>query len=175
MNDIAERVGVRKPSLYNYYRSKERLFLDLLDRSLEDWRQASRAALAGEGALAPRLKSHLERAVAFAVEHPHDVAICRLAVTQLTGSFGRRVRARLVAQSEDYRGELETRFAAAIESGELRPAAPEDLVVAWSVFLDGILFNIAFELGAGAALPTRLDALWRALWRGLAAEDGSAS
>ena len=173
MNDIAAQVGVRKPSLYNYFSSKEQLFLDLLDHSLDAWRQAGRPALDAPGPVDVRLRRHLHAAVAFAVEHPHDVAICRLAVAQLTGPLGRRAQTRLVAQSREYRGELERLFAEAMAEGTLRGGHPADLVLAWSVFLDGILFNIAFELDPGRALHTRLDALWAVFWDGFGAGEAT--
>lgn len=169
MSDIAREVGVRKPSLYNYVRSKDELFLALLDKSLEGWQDASRPALEEQGPLEACLRAHLHQAVDFAATHPEAVAICRLAVTQLTGPIASRVETRLQAQRTSYQAVLDARFADAVATGELRQGEVEPMALAWIAFLDGVLFNQSFPLGYGPAMRDHLDGLWDVLWRGLAA------
>ncbi len=67
MSEIAERVGVRKASLYNYYPSKADLLMDLLGRGLAAWESASRPALEGPGSAEERLGAYLKAAMAFAL------------------------------------------------------------------------------------------------------------
>ena len=171
MKDIASRVGVRKPSLYNYYSSKDELFLDLLDRSLKAWSEAGISALMDAGPLEERLQRHLKTAVAFANSHPHAVAICRLAVSQISGDLAPRVAKRLEAERTDYQTELAKLMQKAVDRGEIAPPI-EEKALAWSAFFDGILFNLVFEHAGSSAYRDHLDALWRVFWNGLAIRKG---
>ncbi len=169
MSDIAKRVGVRKPSLYNYYPSKEELFMDLLKSSIDDWLAVSQPPLEAEGSCCERLQGHLHKTMEFTQECPHAVVICRMAVNQLAGDLGERVHALLAGHREEYRRRLGTFFAAAVTAGEVSPAPPEILVLSWLTFLDGVLFHQLFAIGKrGADYRDHLDELWQLFWRGIA-------
>ncbi len=175
MTDIARRVGVRKPSLYNYYPSKEELFMDLLERSLDAWAEASSPVLDEDGSHRDRLRRHLERAVDFAGHNPHATAMCRLAVAQVSGDFGKRVQSRLLEERVEYQSRIEAFFDEALRDGEVLGETSEILTLAWLTFLDGVLTH---QLFAGEDRQPyyleHLDELWRLFWRGIAAreEDG---
>ena len=172
MTDIARRVGVRKPSLYNYYPSKEELFMELLERSLNAWAEAGTPALEEAGSHRDRLCRHLEKTVDFAGNNPHAVAMCRLAVAQVSGDFGDRVQTRLLEERIEYQRRIEAFFTQALRAGEVRAEAPEILTLAWLTFLDGVLTHHLF---AGedrrAYYLEHLDELWRLFWRGIATEE----
>ena len=174
MSDIAKRVGVRKPSLYNYCSSKEDLFVTLLDSSLEEWSAASGPALDEAGSCRQRLRSHLHATVDFAVKNPHAMALCRLAVAQVSGEFGARVQAQLLAERLEYQQQMEAFFTEAADAGEVVARAPALLTLAWLTFLDGVLTHQLF--GADDRQPyylSQLDDLWRLFWRGISS--GTAS
>ncbi len=177
MTDIAKRVGVRKPSLYNYFSSKEELFMDLLESSLSAWGEASGPALDEPGSSRRRLRRHLRRTVDFAVDSPHAVALCRLAVAQVSGEFGERVREHLLEERVEYQRRIEAFFAEAVEAGEVVQEAPETLALGWLTFLDGVLTHQLFAIGERQSyFLDHLDELWRLFWRGIAVrgegEDG---
>jgi len=175
MSDIARRVGIRKPSLYNYYSSKEELYLDLLESSLSSWRDASEQALLQPGSFEERLHRHLRRTVEFTSDQPHAMAICRQALTQIFGELGARVRRRLLEERVDYQKLLESFFAAAIEAGEVISTSPEVLALAWLTFLDGVLFHQLFAVdNRSTYYREHLDRLWWLFWRGVASEPSSA-
>ncbi len=177
MTDIAKRVGVRKPSLYNYCSSKEELFMELLEESLVDWGEASSPALDESGSCRRRLRRHLRRTVDFALDSPHAVALCRLAVAQISGGLGERVRAHLLTERVEYQRRIEAFFAEAVAAGEVLPEAPETLALGWLTFLDGVLTHQLFAIGVRQSVfLDHLDELWRLFWRGISArregEDG---
>ncbi len=171
MTDIAKRVGVRKPSLYNYCSSKEELFMDLLKSSLGAWAEASDPALQGEAGCRQRLRQHLQHMVDFAVNSPHAMALCRLAVAQISGDFGARVRRHLLAERLEYQGRIEAFFTEALASAEVLDEAPETLALSWLTFLDGVLTHQLFAIeGRQSYYLDHLDELWRLFWRGIAAD-----
>ncbi len=172
MTGIAKKLGLRKPSLYNYYPSKEDLFLELLERSLKAWSEASGSALQEAGTFEERLRIHLGKTVAFAAGNPHAMALCRLAVAQVSGEFGDRVQAHLLKERVDYQGQMEAFFSEALDAREMAAESPETLALAWLTFLDGVLTHQLFAVGERRPyFLEHLDPLWRLFWRGLAAHD----
>lgn len=165
--DIADRVGLSKAGLYNYYSSKEELLLELLKRSLEAWTRASRLPLHEEGSCRERLWRHLCGAVDFTARRPHDVAIVRLAATQIGGELGQRTRALLSERKRSYLDLLEEFFTEALRRGEVVSGEPVDLALTWRAFIDGLLINLIFPEETKAPFEERLAALWEIYWRGL--------
>lgn len=166
MSEIADRVGVRKASLYHHYESKADLLLDLFDRALDEWTEASRPPLLGPGTYQERLYRHLEAAMAFVGARPHQVGVIRLA-TQIGGDLGREVMRRIEEHEAQHHWRLRKVFREAVEAGEIRPADPDDLLLFWRISLDGLILNLAYGFHGHERLNERLPELWALLWRGL--------
>jgi AcrR family transcriptional regulator len=167
MADIAEGVGVRKASLYNYFPSKEDLLLELLEQCIEAWKEASRPALEVPGSFERRLWNHLKAVVEFTAHHRHKVAIVRLAATQIGGELGLRVRRLLTATANEYLERMRDFFAGAMTAGEVEPRDPWDLTLSWRAFMDGLLINQIFRFPNQNPYEDRLERIWRLIWRGL--------
>ena len=167
MTDIALRVGISKPGLYNHFRSKEELLLELLQHSLDAWRDASRPALFSPLTCRERLWNHLVAAVQFTTDHRHELAIVRLAATLIGGELGERVSQIVAAQKQDYLRVLDDFFSEGLERGELQDAEAADLSLAWRSFLDGLLTDLVFRAPSQGLDPERLRRLWEIVWRGL--------
>jgi AcrR family transcriptional regulator len=167
MSEIAERVGVRKASLYNYYASKADLLLDLLEKSLEQWEEACRASLAGETTVEERLAAYLGSAVRFGRSNPQAIGIIRLAAGQIPGDLRRRVQTLLANHDAEWREVLTRLFEEAIEKGEVTPADPYELSLFWSAFVDGVLINQVFATAKADTMVAKLQPLWVFFWRGV--------
>ncbi len=167
MAEIALRVGIRKPSLYNHYSSKEELFMDLLHSGLRQWRALSSGVLAEAGQHEERLRLHLHHLLAFAAKNPDTMAICRLAVVQIGGEYGERLADVLSAHREEYQDRLEDFFARATEAGEVVAEKPRVLMLSWLVFLEGLLTRQLLALDEHC--QPHLEQLWRLFWRGIRA------
>lgn len=167
MSEIADRVGVRKASLYNYYASKAELLLDLLQRSLEQWEEACRDSLAGETTVEERLATYLGAAVHFGCRNPQAIGIIRLAAGQIPGELGRRVHKLMAHHDAEWRDLLTRLFEEAIDKGEVEPADPGELGLFWSAFVDGILINQVFATAKANTMVANLQPLWAFFWRGV--------
>ncbi len=167
MSEIAERVGVRKASLDNYYPCKAGLLMDLLGRSLEAWESASRPALEGPGTAEERLGTYLKAATAFAESNPQAVGIVRVAATQVGGDLRNRVNDLLTEHEQASRGRVIDFFAEAVENGEIEPAAPEDLALFLGTFLHGLLISQILATGEAHEFKDHLPELWKFFWRGV--------
>jgi AcrR family transcriptional regulator len=169
MADIADRLGLRKASLYNYYPSKEELLLDLFGEALAGWEAASQPALSAPGSYGERLRRHLEAALGFVADHPHQAAVVRLAATQIGGELGKRLERRLEEEEGRYLGQMERLFAQAVAAGEVREGEPRELALVWKVLVDGLLINQLLLPPGKDRYLRRLPRLWTLFWHGLAA------
>ncbi|MEM6792795.1 MAG: TetR/AcrR family transcriptional regulator [Acidobacteriota bacterium] len=172
--EIAAGLGIRKPSLYNYYASKDELFVAVFEASIRDWSQATRPALDGEGSFRQRLESHLRSIVSFAVDNPHTLALCREALrNQPNGAIRVRIDELVQRQELDYRRRLRSFFENGVACGEIAPVPVSVLVLSWQTFIDGLISARILELGSlrgQSALDGDLYLeLWRLFWRGIAA------
>lgn len=171
MSQLAERVGIAKPSLYNYYRSKEELLLDLLEEGIRDWSAHCMAPFDQAIGFERQLADHLARTVTFAREHAPMVALFQLATLHVEGELAERV-ARVVERNEStFRAQVRARLAEAVESGELEVVSIDDAMAFVGVFFHGLLFlqaNCHHDVGP---IESRLDVIWRQLFRGLAGRE----
>lgn len=174
LGEICARVGIRKPSVYNHYASKEALFLDLLERSLDDWRRAGPPPTPDGGPLREQLERHLRALVSFAVERPHATALCRVAVSQVGGELEDKVRELMVTQRREYQRVLQELFRAAKVRGEVVDVDENALVFGWLTFVDGVLSHQLFGFGRRRQeFLEHLDSMWELYWRGISADDSS--
>ena len=166
MADLAERVGVAKASLYNYYPSKEDLLFDLLRRGLEAWLTCCVGALDLGGSCEERLRRLVEEALRFTSEHRDAVALFRLAAIQIGGELGDRVCFEVRAMHSVLRSRVLGEFVGAIERGAIAPADPEDLAAFLRAFVTGLQFQKMACAGEQEFADERLPALWAIFWRG---------
>lgn len=174
MSQIAQQVGISKAGLYNYYTSKEALFTELVTRCMEAWIAVSQAPLREATGYRQRLWEHFRASVSFTREHPHEVALLRLAVILVGGERGERVQQPLEGFKVKYLEDLDSFFRQAVADGALDAAGdPPTLALTFSVFLDGVLFNTMFGDPLDKHLDQHLETLFQPLWRGLGGQPGA--
>lgn len=171
MNELAESVGVAKPSLYNYYRSKEELLLDLVELGMNQWSEFCMAPFEREASFERQLADHLRLTMEFAIERPHVVAVFHLATTHVQGELSDRVEAVIAEAESAIRGRFHERVDAALAAGELEAASAVDIQIFLGIFFHGLLFlqtNCQHQVG-----PTRerLGEIWRMLFRALSGRE----
>lgn len=167
MADIADRVGVRKASLYNYYDSKADLMLELIEKCLEDWEQSCRIEFNADTSLEDQLAAYLKAALQFTQDNPQAVGVLRLAAGQMPRDLRRRVHAILEFHEGQWREFLIGLFQQAIERGEMETSDPNELALFWSVFVDGVIIRQIFAASDARAVQADVPALWQLFWRGL--------
>ena len=167
MGELAERVGIAKASLYNYYPSKEALLVDLLARAHAKWNAATTAVLDGPGTAAERIRDYFAAIFDLVERSPQVVAVLRIATSMLPDDPGGRVRA-LVEEDRARSLQAAQRVVEeGIAAGEIAPADPEDLLLFGEVFLNGIILAAAGCADLTEPLRRRRAALWQLFWRGL--------
>ena len=98
LQEVADLLGVTKPALYYYFRSKEQLLFEIMsavmDRVLADVREVA------EGAASPgdKLRELIRRYIGFFAAHPHELTLMSTAVD----SLGPEAREQIVGRQREY-------------------------------------------------------------------------
>ncbi len=167
MSDLAERVGVAKPSLYNYYRSKDDLLLDLVEQGMSEWDNFCMAPFAAGGSFERQLGHHLRLVLEFARERPNQVAIFHLASTHVQGELAIRVQSLLNEFENRLSSRVRERLVEAVASGELPAVDPAEAQLFLATFFHGVLFLQTNCPQQAEAVAGRLPAIWTYLYRAL--------
>lgn len=165
MAELADRVGIAKPSIYNYFRSKEELLLELLEAGANEWADRCMEPFATPGSFERQLGEHLRHVIDFNRERPHVVAVFHMATHHVHGELGERVRAISDRIEEEISARAVGRIEEAIASGELDAADVEDVQIFLGIFFHGLMFQQTSCPGQAALPPERFAAVWRSLYR----------
>jgi len=77
LNDIADDVGIRRPSLFHHFPSKEALYRAVLQTLIADWLKLVQEAAEGVDRGWPKVERMLLAAFTFFEEHPEFVRLAR--------------------------------------------------------------------------------------------------
>jgi AcrR family transcriptional regulator len=135
VSEVARRTGIRGPSLYKYFPSRQAMFDALFARGLAAQQAAVRAAVDGLPRGLPRIRAAAAAVVRWAVEHP---ALAQLLHWRPVPGF--HPSPGVLAPAEGEMVDVRAEFAEAVRLGQLAPGADSDDVVRlYTVVLSGLI------------------------------------
>jgi AcrR family transcriptional regulator len=75
VDDIGERVGIRGPSVYKHYRSKQELLVEIMVETMEVLTAAQRGAIRAAGDVREQLRCVVEAHVRYHAEHTREAFV----------------------------------------------------------------------------------------------------
>jgi AcrR family transcriptional regulator len=171
MSELADRVGIAKPSLYNYYASKEEILLDLVEAGLAEWVAQCQLPFERQGSYEELLRDHLLAMIDFAGKNPQLVGVFHLASAHVQGELARRVDEITQRHLEPFRSRCRERLEAAIAEGEVGEPDGAAIDAFLGVFFQGLLFQQTACPRDAEAVVRHLAGVWRILFRGISARE----
>jgi AcrR family transcriptional regulator len=151
LDDLSERMGINRPSLYGAFGDKQALYLKTLESYSAGRHAAVEAALASARPLREQLREVYRRMIDRFVEGDSGARGCYLAGTAVTEAVANpAVRKLLVDSQEDLDRLFRKAFVAAQGRGELAADADAD---ALALFASAVTHTLAMRARAGAPRP----------------------
>jgi TetR/AcrR family fatty acid metabolism transcriptional regulator len=160
---IARAAGVAKGTVYLYYRSKDEILRQLLDRDLAELREETLPSIQAPGDLRERLRRYLTAMLGFFERKRDFIDHCQL---ELTGEVRKQIRATLLDLYGDQIAAWDAalREAERVGSAEHAGAAAANIVsLARGLALQRLARGSTESIESAAAQASDL------LWKGLAA------
>lgn len=173
LSEIAKEVGIKTPSLYAHFKSKEELFLAVYDDCLAE--HASRVRLltdklAGLGT-EQKLRTILLDVCRTYLLSEEFATFLKRTMLFPPNALQEVLRERFAASEEQLTGLLRKIFEEGIASGVLRRERPEDLIASFYCLLDGSFLQQFYYRPDD--WEHRLKAVWGIYWKGIAEDESS--
>lgn len=124
VEDIADQAGIGKGTLYLYFPSKEKIYLDALMEDARRLDDDSRAAMAAAATWREKLRAYLEVRLRYFDEHQDFLRIYMTEFRTMC-MLGKPLHAELYRLAEHCEAQLAQMFASAAGRGEIRNIDPE--------------------------------------------------
>jgi AcrR family transcriptional regulator len=121
MKDIAEKLGVRAPSLYNHVTSKQDMLYAIMDKAMDRALDALGETLAGVDDVSEQLRRATESLVLDFLRNPAEVTVCNNEVRGLEA--GNRLA--IVAKRDRYAARVRGIIEAGCRTGRFRTRTPQ--------------------------------------------------
>jgi len=167
LSDIAKEVGIKTPSLYAHFRSKEELFFSVFDDVLQE--QSSRT----KELIASIQSTTTEDMLYTILKHSCDdyllgeekVTFLKRAMLFPPAFMQDQLHRRFMESEQTITDELRDIFRAAISEGIVREEPLEDLIASYLCLMDGCFLQL-FYYGRHD-FERRLACVWRIFWDGI--------
>ncbi|MCZ8523532.1 MULTISPECIES: TetR/AcrR family transcriptional regulator [Paenibacillus] len=167
LSGIAKETGIKTPSIYSHFKSKDDLFLAVFDDCLLEHTLRMRALMERLGGLTveDQLFTVLRDASRTYLLSDEGMTFLKRTMLFPPLSLQETLRERFSAAEGEMHDLLVRLFKQGMEEGLVRREAPEDLVASFYCLLDGsFLQQYYYQPGE---YEQRLDAVWRIYWKGI--------
>ncbi|HWR10428.1 MAG TPA: TetR/AcrR family transcriptional regulator [Rectinemataceae bacterium] len=157
INKIAESAGISIGSMYKYFRTKEDLFLTLIEKYHEYIALFIDGVLASEGSFAGRVEALLKASVQTSRDDPEAVKLYIACTTEELAGLSSRLSSSIEEVSA-------VRYRAMVEEAQAKGEVDPSLDSGWTAFfLDDIFLMTQFSIGSDY-YRTRLKLFLGATW-----------
>ncbi|WHY02530.1 TetR/AcrR family transcriptional regulator [Neobacillus sp. DY30] len=167
LSDIAKEVGIRKPSIYNHFKSKEEIFLKIYEDIL--WLHVKKIEK-----LMDEIKDHppkdqlyqiLMLTCQYYLDYQEQSTFLNRATFFAPEGLKEEIQNQFMAAEEKMSEILRKILNEGMESKEIREGNIEDFIMSFYCLIDGIFIEFSYY-GAEKMIP-RIPNIWKNFWYGL--------
>ncbi|PWW08451.1 TetR family transcriptional regulator [Paenibacillus cellulosilyticus] len=168
LSDIAKEVGIKTPSIYAHYASKEQLFLRLVEDVIVEEREKWIAQMDGERVEQLSAKERLRLLFDFYTDFKGmsiGQAFLKRVMLAPPRGLDERLRQHILQYEEKITDDLHALLRAASEEAGTPPVNLNRQVAVIYALIDGLL--VEFQLYDAKTHRERVEAVWEWLWNGI--------
>lgn len=164
---IAEDVGIKKPSIYNHFASKDELFLTVFQDVVWDYVTyiKNHELLATGGSVEEILRGWLFQTCQYYLEHEENVSLLKRAMLFPHPPLKERLRSEFLASEEATSKILLAVFQRGRDEGVIREEAIEDLLATFYCLIDGLFVQMFYY--ERERFEGKLESAWTIFWSGI--------
>jgi AcrR family transcriptional regulator len=167
LSEIAREVGIKTPSLYAHFSSKEDLFRAVFDNVIQEQYEKITAMehLITEMSVHDKLYTIFHNACRTYLLSEENVTFLKRAMLFPPVSLQEELRERFAASEEALSVVLKKIFNEGIETGMIRHEQVEDLLASYYCLIDGAFIQQYYY--AQGDFEQRMQSVWRMYWQGI--------
>ena len=165
--DIAEGVGIKKPSLYAHFKGKEDLFLSVFQDVL--WEHVAHAEqlmiTIEHSTLEEKLFTILRDTCQYYLNHEDKITFLKRVMLFPPDFLKNDLRAKFLESEQAFTKILHSIFTEGVEQKVIRNVPIEDLLASYYCLIDGLFIQM-FYYGT-EKYEARLQSVWNIFWAGV--------
>jgi len=166
LTEIAKAVGIKKPSIYNHFKSKDEIFLTIYENIL--WlhvQQVEKLIEDKKGLNAKvQLSQILDLTFQYYIDFEEQSSFLKRSVFFSPENLKEQLHEQFMAAEDAMSAILRTIINKGMENGEIRKGNIDDFIVSYYCLLDGIFIELSYY-GVEKMKP-RIVNIWNNFWFG---------
>jgi AcrR family transcriptional regulator len=166
MNDIAERVGINKASIYNHYKNKEALFIAVYEEMASDYEKLNERVIkqAQIMDIPERIRYVFEERILYYYRKPEVQAFWNQITLFTPAALSRQYWDDVLKREKRLQKFMEDTFTEGMQRGMIRQDDPRKLMSSFRAMEEGLLnWMIAYPESEEGLVKE----IWNDLWLGL--------
>ena len=167
MSQIANAIGIKKPTLYSYYESKEELFLSIFTEVAEEYRQCIEQILA-EAQQMESTKEQLyhvfHRYITYFAQNPELSAFWNRILIFPPASLKEKLFTQISNLEANLYGQVTEIIQSGMDRGDLRHSVVLDTLFSFYCLREGLLLAVLLNPDLE---PRKIEVVWENIWYGI--------
>ncbi|MFP3668034.1 TetR/AcrR family transcriptional regulator [Priestia sp. SIMBA_032] len=167
LSEIAKRVGIQKPSIYNHFKNKDDIFLCLFEEILEEHIYQIKKLVEEINTLSSeeKLKYILLDTCNYYKNHEEKATFLKRAMIFPPEHLKHILNEKFLRSEKSFSSILRTIFIEGIEKKEIREGKIENLIMSYFCLIDGVFMEFSYY--GKEKMEPRIQNIWENFWFGL--------
>ena len=168
LEEIAEAVGIRTPSIYSHFKCKEELFFAVISQEINDYFKGFEEELESlsEESVYEQIKGLFFSVIAY-FEQKGRTRFWRCIPLISQDSLRNKCRELILQNDRKFTYKMIDIFKKGVERKELRQTVTEASAFLWFAMIQGILDGMLLHDGDEALIESFTTKTWEAFWNGV--------